>query len=86
MVKTNPQEYKKKHGNILLEPDKMPAWVRELDKEIGYEEYYKMHHSHYVLEGDVYALDLVDDKDLEREGLLDYRRNVKDNQYDLMYF
>jgi hypothetical protein len=58
-----------------------------LDREICSKEYFN---GDVEIEGDIEALNLVDEKVLEREGLLKYKKYLKgkvkyDIQYEQMY-
>ena len=77
----DPIAYKKKYGNNLTAKSKLPDYVKELDKESGFEEYCnEILRNNQELEGDIEALKYVD---LDKEGLSKYKKYV-DKRKDLL--
>ncbi len=77
VVKANPIEYAERYGQTLKRALELPPFVKEIQPPQGVvlaaDSNGNPTHV-YELEGDVYALNLVD---LEREGLLEYRYLLK---------
>ncbi|CAF0711904.1 unnamed protein product [Brachionus calyciflorus] len=81
IVKANPLEYVQRYGNSLKRSIELPKFVKEIKPPSGLSlAADSPSESVYELEGDIHALNLVD---LEREGLVEYRYNLKniENRY-----
>ena len=77
IVRANPIEYMQRFGSTLKKPNELPQFVKDIRPPEGVilAADAPTELREYELEGDVYALSLVDD--LEREGLLEYKRQLK---------
>ena len=74
-MRANPVEYVQRYGSSLKRSIELPTFVKEIKPPAGVILAADSGASNvYELEGDVYALNLVD---LEREGLVEYRYLVK---------
>lgn len=75
VVRANPIEYVQRYGSSLKRSIELPTFVKEIKPPVGVILAADSGASTiYELEGDVYALNLVD---LEREGLMEYRYLLK---------
>lgn len=80
IVKANPLEYVQRYGTSLKRSIELPTFVREIKPPTGLTlAADSPSASIYELEGDVYALNLVD---LEREGLIEYKYSLKNSNID----
>lgn len=78
IVKANPLEYVQRYGSSLKRAIELPNFVKEIKPPSGLAlAADSSSNSIYELEGDVYALNLVD---LEREGLVEYRYLLKKSE------
>ena len=71
----NPQEYIAKYGRTLTKTEELPDFIREItppsEASFDFDQ-----NELYDLEGDLFALRLID---LEKEGLGEYKRFLKEN-------
>lgn len=75
VVRANPIEYVQRYGSSLKRAIELPSFVKEIRPPAGVTLAAESGSSNfYELEGDVYALNLVD---LEREGLVEYKYSLK---------
>jgi hypothetical protein len=76
IVRANPIEYVERYGSSLKRSMELPTFVKDIRPPAGIQLASESNNSDcvYELEGDIYALNLVD---LEREGLVEYKYLLK---------
>jgi hypothetical protein len=74
--KANPQEYIAKYGRTLTKNEELPDFIREITPPYGMTFDFNQNEL-YDLEGDLFALRLID---LEKEGLGEYKKILKENE------
>ena len=80
--KQDPEEYRSKYSGSLIKSEDLPNFVKDLDRESGYNKYVNESSNSPEIEGDLEALKYID---LDAEGLSDYKEYLIRKKSTLKY-